>query len=362
MFDHVRQQLDADLTRAQNELAVAEQSMQPLRDQLATEQARLAAEQAAIAPAVQRVQSAEARRDAAQTIANQRQAERDTAAANRDNARAHLEAVLDQEPPDQINGKPNPRFKAWQTKIKEAQTALQTAQSALRAAEDALTPAVQERDAAAQGAADAANALADLQARITTIQIRIANLEAAIAAGPGEVAAKREAVGQASMALAALDDRVTQLLAVPIVRLSVERIADQEYAELANLRQQRAELLERRVLQIAEKGRLLAEEDVDVTAMINLRDALAGWPDTVRFAQLASARASIDAVVAAAQQQQGRPTAQRTDNLGAAWARLGEALVAIQAAATQAIGERDRAQTALSTASAALDNHQRAGP
>jgi hypothetical protein len=363
MFDHVRQRLTAALAQAESELILAQQSIQPLRDKLAAEQARLATQQAAVSSAVQRVQSGDTAREAAQATVNQRQSGRDAAAVNRDKAQAGLEMLLDMEPePDLPNGKPNPAWAAWQAKVKAAQTSLQTAESALRTAEGALVSAVQARDAAAHDATNAANALTDLQTRIATIQASITNLEAAVTAAPGDISAKREAVDQANMALAALDERVKQLLADPIDKLSVERIANQEYAELADLREQRAEILQSRVFQVAEKARLLAEHDAAVAALIQLRDAIGGWPDAVRFGQLATARRSIDTVVSAAQQQQDLPAEQRSDNLGAAWTGLGEALVAIQTATTKAISERDQAQSALSDASEALADHQKEGP
>ena len=97
--------------------------------------------------------------------------------------------------------------------------------SALCAAEDAAAPDTYHNDS---------GSIAISKRRLRPVRI--------------EVAAKHEAVNQARMALGRPRRSRDSVVASPIDRLSVERIADRESAELANLRQRGQSMLNRRVL------------------------------------------------------------------------------------------------------------------
>jgi chromosome segregation ATPase len=363
MFEHLRRELEAAVQRAVAALTAAEQSLAPLQALVSQREAVRDAAEAAIAPAQQQAQSAAANRDAAQATVNQRQSARDTAAGTLDQARQDRDTIAEKEPVNPLpNGKPNPRWPAWNDRMQQTNQRVQAAEHALTAAESDLSAAVQARDAAAAGAAQVAAQLANAQTRAANAQAGLDAARAALDTAEQGLPAERQAVDQARAAPQALDARAAQLVATPLDRGVLEPLADEEYAALAELRRQRAELLARRVARLADKRVRLSTLDSFAAGLAPLREAIAGWPDAGRFPSLGPANATLGSVLDAVQQQRANPTEQRTDDFGALLARLDQAAAALQAAVAQASTERDQAAAQLTAAAQALADHQKEQP
>lgn len=363
MFEHLRREREAAVQHAMAALTAAEESLTPLKAVVSEREAAREAAGAAIAPAQQRAQSAAANMDAAQATVNQRRSARDTAAGTLDQARQDGDTIADEEPENPLpNGKPNPRWPAWNTQMRHADQRVQAAEQALTAAESDLSTAVQVRDTAAAEAAQAAAQLADKQARAANAQADFAAARAAFDTVEQGLPTERQAVDQARAALQALDARAAQLMATPLDRGVLEPLADEEYAALSELRQQRAELLARRVARVADQRVRLSALDSFAAGLAPLRQVIGGWPDASRFPSLGTANAALVSVLDAIQQQRANPPGQRTDDFGVLLARLDQAAAALQAAVAQASTERDQAAAQLTAAAQALTDHQKEQP
>ena len=286
-----------------------------------------------------------------------------SATSARDAAQSRVDDIAGEEPDNPLaNGKPNPRYPGWARQLALARQALTSAQAAVNAATAAVGQAVQQRDAAAGAAASAAAGVGAAQNQLAA---RLASVDAAGTAVTAAQAAEslaQQQIEAAQAAVTALDIRAARLLAEPLDRADLEAAADAEYAELADRRADRYSLMSNRATRSGDRGALLATNDVAVAGLIPARDAIAGWADAGRFGTLASARASIDGILAAAQVQQGRPATERTDDLGSAQTALAQAVAFVQAAINQATAERNQAQNTLTSAANALAEHQSEQP
>jgi hypothetical protein len=363
MFEHLRPELEAAVQRAVAALTAAEQSLAPLQAVVSQREAVRDAAQAAIAPAQQHAQSAAANRDAAQATVNLSQSARDTAADTLGQARQDRDTIAAEEPDNPLpNGKPNPRWPAWNIRMRQAIQRVQAAEQSLTAAESDLSAAVQARDAAAAGAARAAVRLANAQAWAAHAQADLDTARAALDTAEQGLLAERQAVDQARAALLALDARAVQLVTTPLDRGVLEPLADEEYAALAEMRRRRAELLARRVARLADKRVRLSTLDSLAAGLAPLREAIAGWPDAGRFLPLGTANTALGSVLDTIRQQRANPTEQRTDDFEALLTRLDQAAAALQAAVAQASTERDQAAAQLTAAAQALADHQEEQP
>lgn len=363
MFDHLRQDQTADLTAAHNALAAAQQSLQPLRDQISVHQARQSTAQSALDAAAATAQQANATYDAAQSLVNQRQTARANAATAVASATQNLADILDSEPDSPLpNGKPNPAIAGWRARVTRATAQVHAAQTSLDQADASLGQANQARAAAANVATTAAAAVTVSQATVISETQGLQSAHTALATAESSLAGLQQAVDARSAQLADLDARGARLVAQPLNRPDLEAAAETEIAALSAQRQHRHNLLVHRANRVADQASLLASEDQDIAALVPIRDAIAGWPDAGRFAALGTATAALDAVITAAHVQQGRPTTQRTDDLGAARTGVAHALSALNVAIAEATAARDQRSAALDAAAAALATNQQVQP
>jgi trimeric autotransporter adhesin len=346
MYEHLRASLQASLQTRVDEQTRTHQVAQQARVAVDAANVAFGAAQQALAASTAAAQGSQTTLNAAQTAQQARQNAYDAAASA-------LATWDDNEPePDLPNGKPNPAHLAWLRRRNELD-------AAAKAAADALNSA-KAQTAAASAALAAANA--QVSARQNDASARAQDL--AIATVTMNQANAQE--NQAAAAIAALQQQIADLdvraaiaTADPLNREALNTFADQEQAQVSQLRTQRAQRRADRYTATQQRLAILVAHDATIDALPPFLAQLRGWTNT-GYPGPASAAAGLDALIQSARQQRTAPN--RADDLPGLTGQLRNVFVNLQSSVDAAARDLVDRQRALDAAILTLATVTKQGP
>jgi hypothetical protein len=334
VYEHIRRQLQDRMAAAQGAVTQAE--------------AAVAAAQAAVEQATRSVAEAEAGVAGAQSVldgANGAAAPPvlalDAARARREEAANELARWLDEEPDNELlDGKPNPRWVAWNRKRAQLARAVDTAAAEIVPAERDVASAVAARDAAAVALAQAQTGVGEARARLRDAEGRLLRASA-------QLVAAQAALGPMAAAIAELDARAARILAEPFDADAVDRIAEEDLAAAVARRRARQTHYQQRVALAQQRAVTLAAHDQTADELAAVAETIRSWPEAGRYPDLAGIAAGLDGIANESRAQRALPPGARSDDLRPTAAVLGDAVQRLRAILPGATAERDQWASAL---------------
>lgn len=341
MFAAMRARLAERITARQAAVTAAETAVTAAETALTAAQAAVPPAEQAAAQATQAQASAQSQLDTALAAQAARQAAYDGAAA----------AVTEWQnsEPDKLlpNGQLNPGWQQWSKRGIALNKALDEAAQALGEADAAAAQAQATRDRAAAAAAATQAALAAARQAFTGAQSDAALAGQALAGERDRLAALR--AEQAD-----LETQERRILAEPLDLADLRAAADQQLAEVGEVRWRRRAAREQRFALQQHRAAILAAADTAADDLAVLATAIRAWDGSAGLPALGAVADRLDGLVRDSRTQRARPTAARTDDLGRASGTAEQARSQLAAVLTAAADTRDEAARQLEADAEAL--------
>ena len=349
MYDYTRSGLQANLATRQQAQTTAHQTVVAAQGTVGTATNNLAAAnnvlnvaRAAVPPAQSNLAAAQASAaQAAQAAANAQAAvvaweqQMPEPYIGGETPFAALDRPLESGPSRQLPGggypRPNPEYATWLEQYNVLKAARTSANSALATANANVATAQTALNNANNQVTAAQNAVT---ARTQELAAANAQLSSAQSAEQAAIAA----VAAVQAQIAALDARAARVVAVPLDRVGITALAEEEQAEVSRLRPLRATARANRQTATTTRGALLSGHDGSVAGLVPLSAALRSWVDAT-YPDPPNVATMIDSVVATASGQAA--SSPRNDDLAGLTTQVQAALTRLQATVDAAVRDRD---------------------
>jgi DNA repair exonuclease SbcCD ATPase subunit len=341
MFDRTRAQLQPQIDAQEQVLAQARALREAAQAQVDAVRATVASTQAGL----QNAQTALAQAQGAVATA---QTNHDTAQAQLDDTTRRLDVLSATEPDNPLpNGKPNPAWRVWNTKMGQLETELDSRKAALDNAANVLAAAITARDAAAARVPPAQSAVAAAQAAVSAAQDRLTQAQTAIAQAQSDLARVLAVPDE-------LDARAARILAEPLNAADLEQAGDAELSVALTRRHARHDLWTHRVHVVQDRGATLTAHDATADDLAALAGTIRSWPGTGTDPNLNAVATALEGIAQNSRANRPFGAGARTDDLDAVTATLTMQVQAITALLAAANGQSDAASATLQRSADAL--------